>query len=158
MRAIHPIVVGGSLAGVLDISAAFVLSAGFGNTPLRVLQGIASGILGAKAFAGGIATAALGLALHFVIAFSAAAVYYLVSRRVASFRTRPLAWGATYGVIVWALMAYLVIPLSRVAPRTQSWPLILTVVLIHIACVGLPIGLATAREESRRADVVPAFL
>jgi len=65
----------GLLAGVLDITAAFVTWVPQGVPPVRILQGIASGLLGPQAFKEGIQTALLGGALHFLIALSAAAVF-----------------------------------------------------------------------------------
>jgi hypothetical protein len=59
----------GLLCGAMDITAAFVTWAPQGVKPIIILQGIASGLLGAKSFAGGWETAALGAALHFFIAF-----------------------------------------------------------------------------------------
>jgi len=67
---------GGLSSGALDITAAFVVYGSFGLKPIPLLQGIASGLLGARAWGGGLATAALGLFFHFFIAFSATAVYY----------------------------------------------------------------------------------
>src|SRR5260370_20316671 len=70
----------GLVAGVLDITAAIVVYAHVTHV-VPLLQGIASGILGRDAFTGGLATAALGLLCHFLIAAGAAPVYYLASRR-----------------------------------------------------------------------------
>src|SRR2546425_922213 len=75
----------GLACGVLDITAALVVYGYLGAKPMRLLQGIASGLLGPKAFDGGLATALLGLLCHFVIAFGAATVYFVASRA-----TRPL--------------------------------------------------------------------
>ncbi|PYX93052.1 MAG: hypothetical protein DMG67_05280, partial [Acidobacteria bacterium] len=47
----------GLLCGILDITAAFVTWAPQGVKPIRILQGIASGLLGAKSFTGGWETA-----------------------------------------------------------------------------------------------------
>src|ERR1700756_1467286 len=61
---------GGLIAGTMDITAA-VLTYKIRNNvpPIRILQSVASGLLGKDAFTGGAPTAALGLFLHFVIAF-----------------------------------------------------------------------------------------
>src|SRR6267378_8531341 len=71
---------GGLLCGVLDITAALLVYGYLGAKPLRLLQGIAGGLLGPRTYSGGIATALLGFLCHFVIAFSAAAVYVAASR------------------------------------------------------------------------------
>lgn len=149
MRAVHSIVAGGSIAGMLDIVAAFAIGAGFGSSPARVLQGIATGLLGPAAFEGGARAAALGLACHFVIAFSAAAVYYAASRLLPVLARRPIAFGALYGMVVYAVMAFVVVPLSKAAPRSTAWSMVVTMIVVHIVCVGVPIALATARPPSR---------
>src|SRR5260370_15735488 len=69
----------GFTCGVLDITAALVVYGYLGVKPMRLLQGIASGLLGPKAFDGGLATALLGLLCHFFIAFSAATVYFVAT-------------------------------------------------------------------------------
>ena len=79
-RAIPVIVAAGFTCGILDITAAFITWSVRGVAPFRLLQGIAAGLLGTRAFRGGWETAALGGACHFLIAFSAAAVFYAASR------------------------------------------------------------------------------
>jgi hypothetical protein len=75
MRTFSAICWAGLTCGVLDITAAFVTWAPKGVTPTRILQGIASGVLGPRSFSGGRETAAIGLGFHFLIAFSAATVF-----------------------------------------------------------------------------------
>ena len=77
--ALQTIASAGLVAGILDITSAFVIAAIKGVGSMRMLQGIASGLIGAKSFDGGVATAAFGLAIHFLIAFTAATVFYLAS-------------------------------------------------------------------------------
>jgi uncharacterized membrane protein YagU involved in acid resistance len=114
-----------------------------------VLQYIASGALGTAAFGGGAMTAAAGLALHFGIAFAAAAAYVVASRRWPLLLSRPVACGIVYGVVVYAVMQLVVLPLSRVTRGTPTWSSIVTMVVIHITCVGLPISLL-AWQSMRR--------
>jgi predicted ABC-type sugar transport system permease subunit len=76
------VVAGGLVAGTLDIVYACLFWALKRDVPAQqILQSVAAGLLGKASFEGGAATAALGLALHFLIALSMSAVYYLVSRR-----------------------------------------------------------------------------
>jgi len=145
----HPVLLGGAAAGTLDILAAFALQATNGVQPIRVLQAIASGAIGASAFAGGAAAAALGLALHLVIAFSAALVYFAASRGWPILARRPLACGAAYGVVVYAVMSQVVLPLSRVGFGPPPWPIAAWTVLIHMLFIGLPIALAVAASGGR---------
>jgi uncharacterized membrane protein YagU involved in acid resistance len=156
-RGIHPVILGGSLVAVLDIAAAFALRGAFGSPPIRVLQGIASGVLGPAAFQGGMSTAALGMVLHVVIAFVVAAVYYVVSRWWPGLVRHPVASGLAYGVVVHFIMNEIVLPLSRVAFRRPPWYVALSMVVIHMVCVGLPISLSVARDGSlrRKAAEVP---
>src|SRR5258708_13140637 len=55
----------GFTCGTLDISAALVVYRYFGRPPMRLLQGIAAGVLGSRSFQGGLPTALLGLFCHF---------------------------------------------------------------------------------------------
>ena len=142
------ILVGGLIAGALDITYAVVFS-GFRGVPAqRVLQSVASGLLGPVAFQGGTSTAALGLCLHFFIAFSAAAVFYLASRRLPLLTRRPVLLGVLYGILIYAVMNLVVLPLSAY-PRRTSFPLLVLVtgLFVHMFFIGLPIALATRRAS-----------
>jgi hypothetical protein len=74
------IVVTGLIVGTLDILSAFMIALSRGSTVTRLLQFIASGLLGPQAFQGGAGTAVLGLTLHFFIAFTLVAVFYAARR------------------------------------------------------------------------------
>jgi uncharacterized membrane protein YagU involved in acid resistance len=118
---------------------------------VRILQSIAAGLVGRQtAFAGGWPTAALGLALHFSIATTIAAVFVMAARMWPRLAARPLVAGPIYGVIVYLVMNVVVIPLSA-APATASPPVATVVngVLIHMCGVGLP-AVLWARAASRR--------
>ena len=142
-RALPAILWGGLIAGILDITVAFIR---WGN-PARILRGIAGGLLGPSAFQGGAGTAALGLALHFSIALSAAVVYYAASRKLAFLRQRAVVWGMFYGIAVYMVMSWIVVPLSAL-PKSKA-PFTLTGLILslltHMFCVGLPIALATRK-------------
>lgn len=137
---------GGLIAGTLDILAAFINSGLRGVSPTRVLQAIASGLLGADSFKGGFATAALGLILHFFVATTATAVYYAASRKLKMLIEQPIVCGLAYGIPVYLVMNLVVLPLSAVPfkpPRTLE--AVATAVLILMFCVGLPIALVVRR-------------
>jgi hypothetical protein len=152
----RPIVMACALAGTLDILAAFTFYAVRRVSPVRVLQSVASGLLGAASFSGGAPTAVLGLLLHFFIATTAASVYYVASRRLPLLLRRPFACGALYGVIVYVVMTFIVVPLSAAPRRPFAWGPALIMVMIHIVCVGMPIAWATRRY--RRALAQAAIL
>ena len=147
------ILLGGLGAGILDITYAIVVSRLLrGTSAVTVLQSVASGLLGEGAYEGGGATAALGLFLHFVIAFTAAAVYVLASRRLPTLVRRPWLWGALYGMAVYLFMNVIVLPLSAFPHKLSYPPAVLARGLAgHIVCVGLPIALAAAFTSSRKA-------
>ena len=136
---------GGFICGVLDITAAFVVYGFFGARPIRLLQGIAAGLLGPKSFEGGLTTAALGLVCHFIVAFSAAMAFVLASRQLRFLLDHTLLSGVLYGPVVYFFMNRVVVPLSAVRPRPFSFKMMLIGLAIHVFCVGLPISLATRR-------------
>jgi hypothetical protein len=135
----------GSACGILDITAAFLVYGYFGAKPIRILQGIASGLLGPKAFAGGLATAFLGLFCHFLIAFGAAAVFLVASRFFRFLIEYAAISGVLYGIAVYLFMNRIVLPLSAAAPQPFSTRGMIISVVIHIFCVGLPISLIVRR-------------
>ena len=146
MRAPHAVVLGGCLAGILDILAAFAMTWPR-VAPARVLQSIASGLIGPAAYQGGPWTAALGLALHFLIALTAAAVFVVASLRLRWLVARPVTAGLLYGVVVYLFMNAVVLPLSQIAARWPSWPTIVLLLLVHMVCVGLPIALVARKTQ-----------
>jgi hypothetical protein len=150
---VHPVITAGVLVGILDILAAFIVRYWFTRaSPVRVLQGIASGLLGPAAFTGGAATAVLGMFLHLAIAFAVAGVYYAASRRWRILVQHPIVSGVLYGVAVHWVMNQIVLPLSRlpIGPRTPPLSFTLAMVVVHMLFVGLPIALTVAGRD--RAD------
>jgi uncharacterized membrane protein YagU involved in acid resistance len=142
---------GGLLAGGLDLAYALVHRALAGSTPLRVLQSIASGLLGRPAYEGGWATAALGVVLHFSIATAVAGVYFAASRRMSFLARHPVLSGALYGVAVYLVMYRIVLPLSAIPWKMPSSAAALVSGLAaHVCCIGIPIAAVVRRADSRR--------
>jgi len=144
-RPLPAIVVAGTICGVLDITAAFLVYGLFGLKPIPLLQGIAAGLLGPRAFAGGLSTAALGLFCHFLIAFSAAAVYFAASRGFPFLLQQPVVSGVLYGIAVYFFMRWVVVPLSAAKSGPFSFKMTIIGLLIHVICVGWPIAFAVRR-------------
>src|SRR5262249_16449285 len=132
----------------MDITAALVVYGTMGAKPLRLLQGIAGGVLGPKTYQGGLATALLGLMLHFVIAFGAAAVFYIASRGIRFLVDSAALSGILYGIAVYFFMQRIVIPLSRVHRSPFSLKFMIIGIIIHIFCVGFAIAFSI-RKPSR---------
>lgn len=141
MTARRATLLGGLVVGTLDIADALIFFGFRGVSPTRILQGIASGLLGRDAFAGGLATAALGLALHFFIATVIVGVFVLASRRLRWLVKAPLWTGVLYGVCVWLVMNLVVLPLSAAGPPAFRTVVVINGLLVHMLAVGLPSAL-----------------
>jgi hypothetical protein len=136
---------GGLVSGSLDIGAALTVYGLFGVTPIRLLQGIARGLIGVRAYEEGWASASLGLCLHFIIAFTATAVYVFASRWIPPLLYEPYLSGALYAVAVYCFMQCIVVPLSAARKAPFSFRMTLVGLAIHVFCVGLPISLISRR-------------
>lgn len=139
---------GGLFVGFVDIVEIMVFVGLKGISPTRVLQHIASGLLGRSSYGGGLPTAALGLALHFLIAFAVVAVYLAASRRLPRLVEAPIVWGLVYGLAVYLVMNRVVVPASATAPGARTLPAVLNGLTVHVLGVGLPAALF-ARAASR---------
>ena len=145
----HPlafVLAGGLVAGSLDIVYAWVFWAVKANVQARrILQSVAAGLLGKASFQGGGRTAALGLALHFLIALSMALVYYLAARRWALLRQRPLLCGAGYGLLLYFVMNYIVVPLSAAGAGSRDGLWVALSIAVHMFAIGTPIAIFARR-------------
>jgi uncharacterized membrane protein YagU involved in acid resistance len=145
VTALYAILWGGLVAGILDAVDGVIAFGTQGLNPIQVFQYIGSGALGQSAFRGGLATAALGIVFHFVIALVASVVFVFASRRIVALKTQAVPFGLLYGVAVYFFMNYLVLPLSAVAPSPFHIGLFLNGVIGHALFVGLPIALYSRR-------------
>lgn len=136
---------GGLLAGVFDISQAFIGFGLLGARPFRILQHIAGGIWGAHSMEMGWTSATLGLVIHFGIAFTAATVYCLASRVLRVLVERPVVCGLLYGELVFLFMYFVVLPLSALGPAHFNIGTYVTGPIGHPFLVGLPIALSIRR-------------
>ena len=140
---------GGLAAGLGDSVLALLLS----RAPLVVIyKAVASGLLGRGSYRGGLATAALGMFLHFFIATVAAAVYVGASRLLPLLTRRPVACGLAFGVAVYFFMKYIVLPLSAVPRLSPFDPLAM---VGHALLVGLPIALFAAARPLTPGPIPP---
>jgi hypothetical protein len=142
--ALRAILTTGVVVGVLDISSAFVIWWQRGVTIQRGLQGIAAGLLGAKSYEGGMATAGFGLALHFFVAFVVVSTFYLASRKIPFLTQQPLLSGPLYGIGVYIVMYWFVLPTAFSSFRHRISNELLAVA-IHISLIGLPTAFIVRR-------------
>ena len=148
-RPLKTIVVAGLVAGALDITYAFIIWGLRGVTPIRIGQSIASGLLGREsAVAGGTATGMFGLLLHFVLATIIAAIYYVAARNIRLLVDRAVPFGIAYGLVTYAVMNYVVMPLSAIGAVGDGGPayIRITGILVHMFLIGLPIALLTRKD------------
>jgi hypothetical protein len=143
--ALRAIVWGGAGCAVLDGVAASVQFGLKGIRPLQVWQGVASGLLGERAFREGWVGGGFGLLLHFVIAFSAATMFVETCLQLPLLARAYWISGPLYGVIVFLVMNLAVVPLSRRPKRPASSQVIFVQLIIHVLFVGLPIAMAAKR-------------
>ena len=134
-KALLSIFAGGLLAGSLDLGSAFII---YGA---RVPRVIAAGLLGPTAVHGGLGVYVLGIVLQFFIATSAAAVYYLASRKLAFLKEHALVCGLFYGIAVFLVMNLIVVPLSALHGRGPfQLAGLIQGLLVHMFFIGLPIS------------------
>jgi putative copper export protein len=145
------VLAGGLIAGTLDIVYACTFWGVKAAVPAeRIFQSVAAGLLGKASFEGGAATAALGLGLHYFIATTMSVVYYLVARRWPLLWQRPVLCGTGYGLILYGVMNYIVVPLSAAGHGGAKDPLWVTLsIVVHMFLIGVPIALATSLAPRR---------
>jgi hypothetical protein len=147
--AFRAILTAGLIVGVLDISSAFVIWWQRGMGARRGLQGIAAGLLGANSYDGGLVTAGFGLALHFFVAFVVVSIFYLVSRRIEFLTVHPVVSGVLYGIGVYIVMYWFVLPMAFPTFRHRLGNDLLAVA-IHISLIGVPCAVIVS-QYSRQA-------
>lgn len=137
--AFHTIVYGGLTVGVLDGMAACINAGLRGATPDMVFHYIASALLGREAsYGGGTPTILLGVVMHFCVAVGAATGFYLLSRNLPVLLRYSVVSGALYGIVVYFVMGWLIVPLTAVPKLGFSVAGMITGIVIHMICVGSP--------------------
>jgi xanthine/uracil permease len=146
------VLVGGFIAGTLDITYAIIRQAGRGRSPEWTLQSVATGWLGKASFDGGTGSAALGLVSHYGIAIGAAGVFYLASRFIPFLRERAVLSGLIFGVCVFLFMNWVLIPLSAAPFKIPFNSQVLSEGFAsHAILFGVPIALAVRYFSTPRA-------
>jgi len=108
--ALAAILLGGLIAGTIDIGAAALINL---VSPVIILHYIAAGLLGREAaLAGGAPVAVLGLLLQWAMSLVIAAVFVFAAQKAPVLRRAWLAYGLAYGVGIFVVMNYIVVPLS----------------------------------------------
>jgi hypothetical protein len=93
-------------------------------TPARVFRGVAIVLLGKSALDGGTTTALIGLAMHFGVALFWSSLFVFAVRNSWWLRDSLNTWprrilvASVYGVAIWLIMTWLVIPSMLHRPPT----------------------------------------
>jgi len=152
MRTIRrTIITAAATAGTLDLLSAFVFAGMKGVGPIAVLHTVASGPFGDAMRQGGVGAAGLGLLVHYTLMTIMVTVFVLAATRLSFLTRQPVLWGLAYGFGLYLVMYWIVLPLRYpgVFPQTGAWQ-VANALFSHLICVGLPIGLITARGLRRR--------
>jgi len=140
------VLTGGVVAGAFDIVYACVFWAiKRAVSPHRILQRVASGWIGDTSMTGGWVTAVLGFLTHFFIAITMAVAYYVVARRISALWERPIRYGLAYGLLLYGIMNYVVVPLSRAGASSKDPLWVAMSIVVHMFLIGLPIALYARR-------------
>jgi hypothetical protein len=142
-RALSAALFGGLASGTADLIYACIAYGFVGVSPLQILQSIASGWLGKAAYSGGTMSAVVGLISHLLITCVAAGCYVLASRRLPILVRRPLISGALFGVGLFGVMNYIVVPLSAAVSAGPQGAFFVLGLLVHMFLIGVPIALIT---------------
>jgi uncharacterized membrane protein YagU involved in acid resistance len=127
------------VVGGIDYAVFFRLTQHLGT--IAVFQYIASGLLGAAAFAGGNTTAMVGFLIHFGISFVVAAVFILAASQIAFLRRTVFVSALVYGAAVNMFMSMVVLPYSATPKMTVTTVLIVHGLIGDALIVGLPLAL-----------------
>ena len=140
----------GLVAGTLDITENIVFNAFRGITPWRIFQYIASGLLGRQSFQMGWTSVGLGVAIHYTIALTWTAIFFIAATKFTMLIRRPVLSGLIYGVIVYVVMNFAVLQMTAIPPRPAAMTLVnrANAVLALMFCIGLPIALLMRRVTS----------
>jgi len=143
----------GLIAGTLDITENIVFNAFRHITPAMIFQYIASGLTGAWAFHAGAASIALGVAIHYTIAMFWTALYWALAGGFAVLLRRPVLCGLLYGAAVYAIMNFVVLPLTRLPHAHAAATLASRIsgVLALLFCIGLTVAWLTAQARKQTA-------
>lgn len=135
------IIKAGLVTGSLDILFAFANAWWSpGISPERVLQFIASGLMGKSAFQSLPAIAFLGLAIHYFIAFCWTVLFFFVYPTLKNIIRNKFLQAVLYGLFIWLVMNLLILPVTRTPQQTFYWPDAFKGAAILIIAVGLPLA------------------
>lgn len=146
------VLLAGIIVGTLDICAAmlhFIIKTG--KDPFIVPKYIASAVFGSTAMKGGAGMIAWGFLFHYIIAMSFTAFFFWLCSKLPSILTNRLLTGIGYGIFTWAVMRFVVVPLSLVNKNPATLSDTVIAILILIVCIGIPLAYMAAAFRRQKA-------
>jgi FlaA1/EpsC-like NDP-sugar epimerase len=131
----------GLIVGTLDILAAclqFYIKTG--KNPDTVLKYVASGVFGKEAFTGGAMMSIYGLIFHYIIAFGFTIFFFWIYSTLINFFKNKILIAVLYGIFMWLVTTYIVIPLSKIHSQPFKLTNALMAITILIVCIGVPLS------------------
>jgi uncharacterized membrane protein YagU involved in acid resistance len=141
-------VAGGLVAGTVDIAAAALINQ---VGPVVIMHAIARGLIGQPAMTGGAATAILGVVLQWLMSILIALIYVLASLKLPVLTRRWPQMGLAYGVGVFFVMEFVVVPLSAVGKVPHFTPLSFALNMAAMLVFGLIVAFAASRASPQTA-------
>jgi hypothetical protein len=143
--ALRGILLGGFIAGLADFIYPTVKTVMAGGSWMRPWKGVAGGLFGKAAQEGGMGTVLIGIASHFFICITAAALLYLIASRVKWLPRQWFVLGILYGIAFLAVMNYVILPLSAIGRGIYPLETIHVTAFVHILLVGWPTAFFISR-------------
>lgn len=137
-----PLLLSSLAVGTLDFVACSLYWAARGVSPMRIAQGPAAWIIGADARTGGGWSAMLGLLVLYALALAIVAGYRWLATRDARLLRAPLRWGGAYGAFVFALLTFVLVPMSAAPnPHAANFDWLMVLLAIYVFAIGMPTAL-----------------
>lgn len=140
----------GLFVGTLDIGAAllqFFLKTG--KDPMIVMKFIASGLFGKEAMKGGDEMIVWGFLFHYLLAIGYTIFFFWICSQIPSLLQHRLLTGIGYGIFVWAVMRFAILPLSLTTKQPSTLSSTLIAILILVVCMGIPLAYVVAAVRKR---------
>lgn len=103
---------GGLVVGSLDLLFAWGYWARHGASLPRILRSVAEGWYGRASHDMGNTSAVVGAVSHYFIATTFVVAYWFAARRMPRLLAHPYRYGLAYGLLLYAAMNFVVLPLS----------------------------------------------
>ena len=119
--------------GTLDLGFAWGYWARHGVTFTDILHSIAAGWYGRASLDMGATSAGVGALSHYAIMVAIVLAYWLAARRLPALRAHPWRHGLAYGLGVYAVMSFVVLPLSAAGrPDFGNPPWVASSIAMHL--------------------------